>query len=249
MQKCWFLIWFISQAFPFSHSAKPLINWVWWVSQRGGPSTLPPVLQTTIQVALAEEREALICCCYDANKDLSTPGGSPGCQILKDLKHLMTPRISTGTFYGDSVRPVVWLKKIGCSLYKSSGGLLQQQCDTLAQRVDTSGWAPDDDSYWCQRGLPPTKCLVWLAQCQLIKRNARTVTGNKGFCFSRPLHYTVTPHSETLGNMYMWDEWTVFCKSHNVLFSQDGRINIFIQWISGSSKIWHFHLSLKENKH
>lgn len=67
----------------------------------------------THQVALAEEKEALIYCCYDAKHDLSTPGGSPGCQILKDLKHLMTPGIITdmgfpaGSYSGDSIRPVV----------------------------------------------------------------------------------------------------------------------------------------------
>lgn len=46
----------------------------------------------------------------------------------------------------------------------------------LPRKLNTSSWAPDDDLYWCQRGLLPTKCLVWQAQGQLIKSHARTVT-------------------------------------------------------------------------
>lgn len=46
----------------------------------------------------------------------------------------------------------------------------------LPRKLNTSSWAPDDDQYWCQKGLLPTKCLVWQAQCQLIKSHARTVT-------------------------------------------------------------------------
>lgn len=55
----------------------------------------------------------------------------------------------------------------------------------LHRKLKTSGWAPDDDLYLCQRGLLPTKCLVWPAQCQLIKSHARTVTvrGEQGVLF------------------------------------------------------------------
>lgn len=58
----------------------------------------------------------------------------------------------------------------------------------LPRNLNTSSWACDDDRYRCQRGLLPTKCLVWQARCQLIKSHARTVTvrEKQGVLFSWP---------------------------------------------------------------
>lgn len=50
----------------------------------------------------------------------------------------------------------------------------------LPRKLNASSWAPDDDLYWCQWGLLPTKCLVWQAQCQLIKIHATTVYSEQG---------------------------------------------------------------------
>lgn len=60
----------------------------------------------------------------------------------------------------------------------------------LPRKLNTSSWAPDDDLYWCQRGLLPTKCLVWQAQRQLIKSHARAVTvrEEQGVLFFLTLH-------------------------------------------------------------
>lgn len=81
----------------------------------------------------------------------------------------------------NSLPDTSWLEEeLRNSQNASRGGLLQEldmvQRNTLARKLNTSSWAPDDDLCWCQRGLLLTKCRVWQAQCQLIKSHARAVT-------------------------------------------------------------------------
>lgn len=116
----------------------------------------------------------------------------------------------------------------------------------LPRKLNASSWAPDDDLYWCQWGLLPTKCLVWQAQWQLIKIHARTVyskQGTRGSVSPDPSSPSVAPRSEAL---VPWVTWRCENETSMIAFvSNSYQTSKLFSFINKTNETSHVMLILK----